>query len=211
MLSRTFNNQVIEILREHPSLEFNHREGILKGTINIDKIYFDFYDIIIDLNSFPKRFPDVWEVGERIPRKMDRHIYTDTNSCCFTTRAKEQILLRKHIKTVPEFFTKILIPYFLNNSYFEVTGKYMHGEYAHDVLGIIEAYQDIVNTTNLNILIDIMVKRIKKYKFRVNELCFCDNGKKIKKCHLWNFYDLCLIDNEVVKHDLNKIFTFLKK
>ena len=44
------------------------------GKLNIDEND-DYYKLSIDINPFPNRFPIVKEIGGRIPKKEDRHVY----------------------------------------------------------------------------------------------------------------------------------------
>lgn len=190
-------------------LEYNKALTEFKGLLCVD--YEDFYDISINVSSFPNSFPIVKELGERIPFELNRHKYKDA-SCCLTTKAKEQLLLKKKIKSLDDFIKRIVIPFFQNNSYFEIKKCYINGDYKHGSLGIIEAYQEILNIQDIYLLLEVLINYIKgKAKLQRNEPCFCGSGRNYKHCHYSNYKDLCLIEKETIIHDLDSIFKFIKK
>jgi len=189
---------------------FNQSESeVLCGELNIDPLGTDIYSLIINISTFPNQFPIVQEVGDRIPCNMDRHINTD-GTLCFTTEAKAQIILRKKVKTLLDFFEYILIPFLQNNSYYEIHKEYLNGEYKHGLVGIFESYADIIDIDNLGLLIDILLLRLDDKKFLRNDICFCGSGKKVKNCHLNGYNDLFLIDNSIIKSDLLKLKQYLQ-
>ncbi len=126
--------QISEVLKAHPGLRYDAPSKRFRGQIEAGSN--DCYEVEIDISIFPEQFPLVCETGERIPRKADRHVYEDTGHFCFTTNTRETILLKKKVKTLPDFFEKILLPFLWNNSYYELNGEYAQGEYAHGVLAL---------------------------------------------------------------------------
>ena len=84
------SNQIDEVLAKHKGLIYHLEENALSGELVLPEG--DNYEIRIVLEQYPQFFPMVYETGGRIPVKMDRHMYTDSGSCCFTTSAKSQIL-----------------------------------------------------------------------------------------------------------------------
>lgn len=171
----------------------------------------DSYDIKIGLDPYPFLFPTVWEVGERIPKKMDRHIYSDTGSCCFTTKAKAQILLQTEVTSLLRFIDLIVVPYFQNNSYYELNGQYKTSEHSHNSLGVIEAYRDILNTKNDFAIAKLIYGRLKGEKLRIHQPCYCGSGLSLKKCsggqHDKNYRQFRKIDKSILNEDLGVHFT----
>jgi len=189
------------------NLLFNKDKLVLEGNLFIYE--YDCYQISIDISPFPNFFPIVKELGERIPFNVDRHKYHDA-SCCLTTKAKEQLLLKKKIKTLDNFIEKIVIPFFENNSYYEINKEYIDGGYSHGIVGVFEAYKEITNISDLKVLIDFLINRINSKKYQRNEKCFCNSGKKFKNCHLSNYNDLFLIDKEIIISDLKQLIDSVK-
>ena len=94
------NTEIEGVLLKHTSLLYDRLTNKLEGKLFISES--DYYDVEIEIKPYPLFFPTVYEVGERIPKKAYRHIYTDTGSCCFTTLAKSQILLKTKILTLSQ-------------------------------------------------------------------------------------------------------------
>ncbi len=183
-------DSINKILTNYPFLKFDKEERTFVGHIYIDKD--DRYNLVIDISNFPNNFPKVIEVDERIPRKADRHINRD-NSLCFTTNLNEKILLKTVIIDLETFFKLILIPYLVNNSYYEINKKYKYGEYSHnpvysiletyrDFVSIYKKYKEILDVENFELIYNILINVAQGKKYRPNELCYCGSNKKIKKC-----------------------------
>ncbi|MEM8528749.1 MAG: hypothetical protein AAGG68_29205 [Bacteroidota bacterium] len=205
------NEQVVEILEKHSELLYLHEKESLSGRIYIDED--DYYSVLIDFSDFPTFFPKVFEVGERIPQKADRHINSDL-SCCFTTPAKECIYLKSEVKTLYDFIEKILIPYLQNNSFYELNGCYKCGEYSHHPeMATYETYKEILGIKSLNLMCQLLYERIElKKKIRPNDLCYCKE-KKIKNCeeHKTNYHNFKKISLPVLKQDYAHLYKLLEE
>ncbi len=207
------NYQIQDVLKAYPTLEFDQARNRLVGELFISR--HDSYDLEIDISPFPMFFPDVYEVGERIPKKMDRHIYVDSGTCCLSTSAKAQVLLKTKIGSLRLFIKEILIPYLQNNSYFEINKRYKTDEYAHGPVGIIQGYMDILKM-DINQIDDVlkcallMDERINGKKLNVHDQCYCRSGMKLKNCRKGSHYsayrDFRNIDVELLISDLRTYF-----
>lgn len=199
------SQQVNQVLRKFPHFIFDGNKKQLLGELYITE--HDSYDIKIELNEFPKSFPLVYETGERIPIKIDRHIYPNKGNCCLTITAKEQILIKTKIKTLDSFISLIVIPFFQNNSFYELNKRYNGGEYSHGVLGIIEGYQDILKLDNKYQVSDVLNLLIGK-KLSISNQCYCGSGVTLGKCrnglHKKSYSEFKLIDNKQLNIDLYK-------
>lgn len=197
-------SEIREALDRHTGLFYNKKEHSICGELFISNG--DSYEVRIELKPYPVYFPNVFEVGGRIPIKADRHIYTNSGSCCFTTRAKSQILLKTKITSLLKFIDEIVIRYFENNSYYEINGEYCFEEYSHGIKGVFEGYQDILDVKHPNIILTLMQQRINGIKLRINEHCYCGSGNLLKRCnaglHDKKYRNFRLIDKDVLKSDL---------
>lgn len=200
------NKQIEEVLKSFPKLSYSEQNSEFIGELFITET--DFYEVKVNILNFPREFPFVYEIGERIPQKADRHIYPNSGRCCLTTTAKEQVLLKTKIHTLKDFILLIVIPFFQNNSYYEIKRKYKEGEYSHGVLGLIEAYRDILqldDLKNVPIVLEFLLSR----NIQNNEPCFCGSDLPLKKCkgkhHLTAYKSFCLIDKPIVENDLYKL------
>lgn len=201
------NKEIQEVLDKHVDLVYDQENDSLTGELWITND--DSYFVEIELEGYPKFLPKVYEVGERIPRKLDRHIYSDTGSCCFTTAAIGQILLKTEIGSLLEFIDKIVVPYFWNNSFFELNDCYYDEEYSHS-LGVIEGYRDILKIDNDLLIARTISRWLENGKQKVHEPCYCGSGAPMKKCtnglHDRGYRLLRKVDKDVAKHDLFKHF-----
>ena len=199
------SEEIKEILIEQPELSFDESSGQFIGKLFISEL--DSYEIVVDLEPFPKHFPNVYEIGDRIPRKPSRHKYDDSDQCCLTTMAKAQVLIKTKVDSITKFFDLILVPYFQNNSFYEINREYVQGEYSHDGLGILEGYQDILGIENPFVITKVIQDRINGVKMTIRDGCFCGNGKTMKKCntHLMNYRKFRHIDKETLILDLIRI------
>lgn len=208
-----FKSQISDVLKYFPNLSFNEINNSFDGELFISKD--DSYDVSIELEPYPKHFPRVFETGERIPRKVSRHIYSDSGSCCLSTKAKAQILLKTQIKTLYLFVKEIVVPYFQNNSYFELTGHYKTKEFSHNKLGIIEGYRDILQTNNDYHIAQVILHRIERKKLKMHDLCYCGSGQFIKRCNNGKHYNCYKvfrkIDIDVLQNDLIVFIELLKQ
>jgi len=190
--------QINDVLKEYPNLYFDPEANIFNGSIKIDPV--DLYDIIIELTPYPRFFPVVYETSERIPKKAGRHIYTDSGSCCFTTNAKAQILLKTKITSLLAFMEEIVEPYFLNNSFYEIHGRYYDEEYSHGPLGVVEGYRDILQILDDLCIARIMIDYLNDGKLNVHKNCYCGSGITLLKCKN-GIHDKCYRNFRKVNRD----------
>jgi len=206
------SNQIDEVLAKHKGLIYHSEDDSLSGELVLPEG--DSYELRIVLDSYPQFFPKVYETDGRIPVKMDRHMYTDTGSCCFTTSAKSQILLKTKITSLLKFVDEIVVRYLENNSFYEINGKYCYGEYNHGSMGIVQSYQDILGITDIKIIGRLMVQRLQNKKLRIKDLCYCNSNQSLKKCHNGlhcnNYRLFRMIDKDVLYNDLHHIENLLK-
>jgi hypothetical protein len=205
-------DQINDVLKNYRSLKYDSDSNSFLGKICITPN--DCYEVIIDLSNYPTLFPVVYEVGERIPQKMDRHKYSDSDASCFTTSANAQILLKTRVFSLSAFIKDIATPYFISNSFFELNGYYSNTTYSHGITGVFEGYKDILvlsKDVNDIFVAKMILNRIEKVKIRSHELCYCGSGNKLKRCcngkHEIAYRNFRLIDIELLKKDLISFLT----
>ena len=196
------------VVEKYPKLTFDPTANTLCGSIMVDSE--DFYEISMDLSPYPKHFPVVYETSERIPKKEDRHIYSDTGSCCFTTNAKAQILLKTVIFSLVDFMKEIVVPYFMNNSYYELHGRYYNEEYSHGPMGVVEGYRDILQISDDLRIAKIMLDYLNAGKLNVHQNCYCGSGITLMRCKN-GIHDKCYrnfrkVNRDQIRADLHTHF-----
>jgi hypothetical protein len=164
-------NQVVYIRGTLPVLDLTTGEEI------------DRYLIEIEFPAdYPKAIPIVTEKGGRIPKIIDRHIFPSDGTCCLFVR-DEQWRYHPEGTTILEFINGPVYQYFLSQSYFELTGKWLFGERRHGILGILEYYSEELETKDLKFILgflDYLSKKVVKGHWD----CFCGSGKRLRHCHI---------------------------
>jgi hypothetical protein len=199
--------QVAEVLATYKSLKYSPENNEISGELFISPT--DSYSIRIEIGQYPQYLPNLFETDDRIPKKADRHIYTNTGGCCLTTSAKGQILLKTKVKSLKTFIKEIVVPYLQNNSYYELNKKYKTEEYPHDFQGIMDGYKDILNIKDERLIVSVISNRIQRKKIKIHDICFCQSGNKLKRCeqgkHDRAYREFKLIDKNLLIHDLFKV------
>ncbi len=114
-----FINQLQEVQENFPELKQTTVGGkiILRGILPVidnEGNHWEDYEVEIHCtDNFPNEFPRLYEVGGKIPRIGDWHIYEDTGSCCVKILPEEKIRCRNGI-TVREFLQEEVMPYLFN-------------------------------------------------------------------------------------------------
>ena len=200
-------DQILSIQSRYPTLRLDNQNFILAGRLDVDGD--DHFFVEIDFRPWGlyryRSFPLAKEIGGRIPPEEDRHVYPESEYCCLTTRFMEEILLRRDIRTLADFFREILIPYFLRQIYYEIEGEY-DDELEHGVPGIIQPYEEILGISDLDLLVPLMEGRVLGRKLGRNDKCYCGQDK-LKRCkpHYMNYETFRLASPHVIESDLTKI------
>ena len=111
---------------------------------------------------------------------------------------------------------KIVKPYFLNNSYYELHGRYYDEEYSHGPLGVLEGYRDILQIANDLLIAKTMYHYLNRGKQNVHQYCYCGSGVPLLKCkqgiHDKCYRDFRKISKDQIRLDLhNQFFEYLKQ
>lgn len=193
VINEEFTRQIETFIMEYPNFQKVTESGCsyLKGILDIPddegNIAGCFSIEIFPTKGFPYAFPKLYEVGGDIPCEADWHKYPD-NSCCLTVSAKEKLICKNGISLL-QFVSDIVIPYFANQLYRIQTGKYLQ-EYSHGEVGIWEFYKELFQSDDYSIWKRCLEGAFGKANFERNGKCYCNSGKKYKKCHL-------TIENEI--------------
>jgi len=177
------------ILEQYPSLSYIIKEDSIKliGELYIPEIN-DSYSIeILFPCDYPNSLPTVKEVDEEIVRDIDLHIYPD-GTCCLCLPHLEQFYFPKG-SNISVFIEKLVKPFFANQAYYKITGKWLNGEYSHGLKGIHEFYIELFKSDDIKIILQLLYLSIKSAP-NYNKKCYCGSNKSIRKCHLPNIVKL---------------------
>ncbi len=199
-----FNEQIESLIKEYPNfqmktdLEYPYLKGILDIPDDEGIVAGSFSVEIHPTSDFPNAFPILYEVGGEIPCEVDWHKYPDS-SCCLTVRAKEKLMCKNGI-TLVWFVQNMAIPYFANQLCRKQTGSYLH-EYSHGAKGIWEFYKELFHSQNPEIWKRCLDNTFSNGKNKRNVQCYCNSGKKYKKCHMPIENDVAKIGKEQIIKD----------
>lgn len=138
------------------------------------------YDIEIRVTAdFPKTEPRVFETGRRIPRDIDRHMFS--NGRCCVTVWEAWLATAPHV-SFAAFLTGSLHEFFLSQFWYEVNGEWPFGEWSHGVEGLEEAYAGalgIPHDGRLRAYLDVLCRQ----RPQGRRPCPCGSGRRLRDCH----------------------------
>jgi len=174
-----------EIQQTYPQLSFSVRNNtvFLSGNFLLkdgDKVVDSFLIEIEFPFNYPKRIPRVFEIGGRIPRIVDRHMYSTGEACLYLPLQLSDIFPEG--SSFLDFLNDPVRSFFVGQSYFEVTGEWPFGEWPHGPEAIIEYYAPILGTTDKNV-ISRYFQVISKKEIKGHWLCPCGSEKLLRYCH----------------------------
>ena len=135
--------------------------------------------------SFPENLPIVFEVGERIPRHLDRHIVNQKGQCCLETEVDFRARHGADYNLV-DFLDGPVRSFFADQSHFEETGEWPHGERSHGSEGMFESYEEILGTTDREAICR-WVYYLAQQEVNLDYDCPCGSGLPIRNCHQEQF------------------------
>lgn len=202
-----FRQQIAEAAKVYPELKVSVRDGIelLNGTFRViddgGKVWNSFQIEIKFNRAFPYCFPELKEVGGKIPPIADWHI-NENGGCCITVPLLELASCRKGI-TVLQFIQNHVKPYLFNQAHRIEKGYYAHQEFAHGVYGILEYYEELFNEKDIKKIIGYL-NVLKSNDFGKKTPCFCGRKAKFRKCHpevfrIFKSIPISFINSEVEK------------
>lgn len=184
-----FVNQLPEVQKHYPKLlqVTLHDEIILRGLLSVidrEGKHWEDYEVEIHCtDNFPNSFPRLYEIGGKIPRIGDWHVYEDTGSCCVKILPEELLRCRNGI-TILEYIKEEVLPYLFNQTHRRVEGYYIAGEYMHGAWGLLQYYSNELKTGNDYKFTLELIKYIATHAKPIRtSMCFCGKKLKFRHCH----------------------------
>ncbi len=218
ILSRnTILEQVDDLLQYQKDLTIeseSERQITLKGNLHVNREAKDFvvnriYLIEICIPIGADELPEIREVGAMVDKDYP-HRYPDGKlcldvDCIIKLRYLDNFSL---ISWVQEYVE----PYFFSYEYFQRFGVFPFGERSHNLLGLLEAYQDLFKENDLTTVI-LLMNAVSFEEYRGHAPCPCGSNKKLRNCHgdrLFHFF-VDTRKKEIVKRDFLMIKEELKQ
>jgi hypothetical protein len=202
-----------KVLLRFPKLQIEemNKKTCLKGEIDIfdpQGTYWDSYNIKIAVPyGYPYAFPELFETTNKFPHIADRHANPQGN-CCLCSLQEEDITSQKGI-SIYGFIEKYVIPYLANQTYFDLTGSWANGEYAHGYYGVLQYYQELLEIENLQDVYELLTV-LKKSNIQRNDNCYCGSERKIKHCHLKQYTTFKNISLKRLESDVRAIGSLIE-
>lgn len=170
------------VQEDYPDLRLviDNGKPILRGSFPIvhDGQVLDRFLIEISFPDGIRKPPLIREIGGRIPRTVDRHVFSNGAIC---TEVPELTLLRGAY-SLRSYLDGPVRNYFIGQSLVEQGKRWPFGEWSHGKSGLLEAYSTILGVPD--------ERRIRKYleclshrKIKAHSKCPCGSGKPIRDCH----------------------------
>lgn len=181
-----FSNVQQAVDHHQPELTVSRTDSfiILKGLFAVSGPDgpFDSYQIQARIAaSFPVEEPEVFEMGGRIPRIADRHVFPDCGNCCLGVW--EEWLLTASDHRFETFLTGPMHDYFVSQTYFEFNGVWPFGERSHGMLGVLESYADLLGVGPDAKIIADYLNLLSRREIKGHAFCPCGSGKRLRQCH----------------------------
>lgn len=168
----------------------------------------DKYQIkIICGDTYPVLMPEVHEIGGRIPKIADRHFFPKTTRACLLLEDEKYKYYGRNT-SITDFIKEIVEPFFLSQTYYHHTGKWLFGERGHGVRGILEFYEEVLGTNDLDLICNFLTCVLDD-KIKGHMSCFCGSNLIMRKCHFDLVKDFrTKLSKETIQASLNRLRTF---
>jgi len=170
-----------EIEVAHPLLRVEIQDGVfVVGVllIHVGSEIVGSYSVVI---GFPPNYPDampwVFESGDRIPKTLDRHVFTGSGLACLMVPEEWQMAEDRSFRS---FMEGPLRDYFLGQMIYEEVGRYPHGERKHGYEGLVEAYAEILCTKNNSAEVERWLKCLSRSELKGHFDCPCGAGRRLR-------------------------------
>jgi hypothetical protein len=180
-------DEIAAALERYPDLRIVEESGTIgvRGTFPVveREEILDRYQIEIRFpEDYPRSLPGVFEIGRRIPRTVDRHVYPATGQACIVVDEEwlatvgERVVFRK-------FLDGPVRNYFIGQSLVEAGEPWPFGQRSHGAKGLVEAYGEWFDTTDQAVVIRYLDFLTHK-QVKGHWTCPCGSGKRLRDCHV---------------------------
>lgn len=202
-----FKSEARQIKNTFHSLSFIEAQGIVAGELILaDKMGIELDKYLIEIHpvsEYPQEFPRVFEVGGRIPRNIDWHVFESDGHCCLMAQP-DQILVCKEGITLATFIENQVKPYFFNQLHREMHGYFLK-ERSHGLQGELEFFFDLFRTKDLGLIYRLMAFVAKRKEPGRTEQCFCGSKQKYRRCHRDSYRVVSKFTDVEIHHFIKRI------
>jgi hypothetical protein len=202
------------LVEKYPTLHAHKIGGavVVKGTLGVshEEVEVDRYSLELKLpDDYPNNLPMVWEMAERIPREMDRHVYPDSGALCLGVI--EELWLAMNGNFALDRVLDIPVRNFLiGNSLVEQGQDWPSGDRSHGTPGVVEFYASLLGTKDevslLRFLQSFLLGKLKGHW-----PCPCGSGNNLRRCHMNGVKQLGHLPREMVSNRAMMLLERLEK
>lgn len=172
--------------RSQPELSAEGRDGYIavrgKFVVRDDAGPLDSFEVCMAIPlDFPFGEPLVWEVGGRIPRIADRHVFEKDGNLCLGVW--EAWLAKTPSVSFAAYMDGPVADYFFGQSLVDIEQPWPFGERDHGLPGVLDAYGEVLG-------LDADLEAIKSYllslasrSLKGHHRCPCGSGRRVRDCH----------------------------
>ncbi len=177
---------VREVKAVYRNLYFSTQDDIvyLKGSFPISdgERVIDRYQIEVEFPlDFPDSLPIVRELGGRIPRNADRHIFKQDDALCLFV-ADEASWVCPDRSDFLGFLDGPVRNFLISQTVFDLTGKWPFGQRSHGAKGLFEFYAEKLAASDVQVVLKLM-DLMRKKEIKGHWPCPCGSGKRLRDCH----------------------------
>ncbi len=147
-----------------------------------DKVWDRYQVKLLLAKESPRGIPALFEIGNRIPRKSDRHMEPDGKACIVLPDAYWYEYPQG--MSLLDFLNGPALNFFVNQSLIDLgqINVWQTGEWGHGPEGIIEFYSSILGTNNPETVFAYL-GILKRDTIKGHWMCPCGSKRKIRNCH----------------------------
>lgn len=144
---------------------------------------FDSFEVEMQVPpGFPLVEPRVFEVGGRIERIVDNHVFPSDGSCC--VGVWEAWLLKAGTGvSFDRYLSEPVHDYFVGQHHALKGRPWPFGERNHGRAGVVEAYADVLGIENDEHVVIEYLRSIAKASLKGHAACPCGSGRRLRDCH----------------------------
>jgi hypothetical protein len=167
----------LRVVNEHGTVYIRGNLPVMDGADVLDRF-------LIEIEfpfDYPESIPVLREIGGRIPWSADRHTNRENGEAC--PIVPEEWLIRADHDSILAFLNGPVRNFFLGQILAEEGRPWPFGEREHGIPGLIEAYGEIVGTSDEHTLrryLDCLSRESLKGHWE----CPCGSLKRLRDCHL---------------------------
>lgn len=174
-----------EVDANHPLLRVEIQDGVyVVGVllVHVDNEAVGSFPIVMGFPpDYPQSMPWVFESGDRIPKTLDRHVFTGSGVACLIVPEEWQAA---DDRSFHAFMAGPVRDYFLGQLIYDEKGSFPHGERDHGTEGLIESYSEMIGIENEEIAVRRWLRCLTKRQLKGHFDCPCGSGIRLRDCCL---------------------------